>query len=267
MICYRGHWSEIGVFVSPSDYLRAILEREAVSSAEEADLRLLEQRISAICAPWAGRHLLEIFPAGAIEKGTANQSGTSIDFLVALSPRTPYLAHLVFHSLHRVLEREGFDPQPHDVCLTIDIDGHRTDVIPARRDAQDPDTYELFSARRDTTFRTNLLRNIRGVRNSGRTEEIRVIKLWRDQHGLDFPSLYLELCVIAALRRNASEDLAENVWATLGYLERYVVPRAVLDPTNAINIISEELTREQKAAIRDAAAVSRAGRSWSEIIT
>lgn len=252
--------------MSPSEYLATILEREAVPREQEDGLRALEQRISAICAPWAGRHLLEIVPAGALEKGTANQSGTSIDFLVALSPRTPYLSHLIFHSLHRVLEREGLNPQPRNVSLAVEIDGRLVDLIPGRREERDSDTYELFSARRDATLKSNIPRNIRGVRDSGRTEEIRVLKLWRDQHELDFPSFYLELTVIAALRRQPAGDLAENVWAALGYLERHLVPRAVLDPTNAINIVSEELTKDQKAAIRDAAATSRAGRSWSEIL-
>lgn len=230
-------------------------------------MRALEQRVTAICTPWAGRHLLEVFPVGALEKHTANQSGASIDFLIALSPRTPYLSNLIYHSLHRVLEREGLAPQARNVALSVTVSGHSIGLIPARREARDPDTYELFSPRRDATLKSDIPRNLRGVRESGHTDEIRALKLWRDQHGLDFPSFYLELTVIAALRRRQAGDLAENVWAALGYLERHLVPRAVLDPTNAINIVSEELTKDQKATIRDAAAASRAGRSWSEILT
>ena len=54
--------------------------------------------------------------------------------------------------------------------------------------------------------------------NSGRTEEIRVLKLWRRQKGIEFPSFYLELTVINALSGRRSGELAANVWTAFAYL-------------------------------------------------
>jgi hypothetical protein len=93
-----------------------------------------------------------------------------------------------------------------------------------------------------------------------------VLKLWRDQHGLDFPSFYLELSVVAALRRRPAAGLAENVWAVLGYLESLFPARSVLDPVNANNIVSDQLTPAGRDAVRRAAQYCRHGRAWSEII-
>jgi hypothetical protein len=101
---------------------------------------------------------------------------------------------------------------------------------------------------------------------ANRQDEIRILKLWRDQNGLDFPSFYLELAVTAALRRRPVGALVDNVWAALGFLERLLVPRAMLDPANAANIVSDELTSAQKRSIALAAAAARSGRPWSEIV-
>ena len=61
--------------------------------------------------------------------------------------------------------------------------------------------------------------------------------------------------------------LADNVWHSLGFFERLLVPRALLDPANAANIVSEELTAPQKRTIALAAAAARSGRPWSEIVS
>jgi hypothetical protein len=93
-----------------------------------------------------------------------------------------------------------------------------------------------------------------------------VLKIWRDEQGLDFPSFYLELSVLAVLKRRPPAGLAENVWAVLGYFESLFPARSVLDPANAVNVVSDLLPPAEKDAIRKAAKYARAGRAWSEII-
>jgi len=40
----------------------------------------------------------------------------------------------------------------------------------------------------------------------------------------------------------------------------------MLDPANAGNIVSDELTMQQKREIARAASAARSGRAWSEIV-
>lgn len=257
---------QLVVVVSPSAYLRTILEREAVAVETEASLRLLEGGVHELCAEWAGRHLLEIFPVGAIQKRTANSGGIGIDFAVALSPKTPHAMPVIYRSMENALQRAGHKPKRRNVSLAIDLHGTEVDLVPVKRESFTSEMHELYSVRRDTVMKSNLARNNRDIRESGRLEEIRVLKLWRDQLGLDFPSFYLELSVLAALRGRPTGELADNVWVTFGYLEKHFFARAALDPSHAINLVSDELTREQKLTIRDAAAAARAMRAWSDII-
>jgi hypothetical protein len=57
----------------------------------------------------------------------------------------------------------------------------------------------LYRSKPNTWTQTNISTYISHVVNSGRTDEIRILKIWRQLHGLTFPSFFLELAVINAL--------------------------------------------------------------------
>ena len=258
--------SSVVSYVSPSDYLRSILQREAVDTSVNAPLRLLEAEVQALCEAWAGRYLLEVYPIGGFEKGTANQSGTNIDFVVSLSPQTPFLTKQIYESLFAHFQRNGLAPERRTVAIGLTLDGASIDIVPAKRESLSNDIHEIYSARRMTAIKTNLNQHVLDIIESGRREEIRILKLWRDQHELDFPSFYLELSTIAALKRRPLGELADNVWAVLGYFEQLFVGRAILDPANANNVVSGEMAMGEKMTIASAATATRGTRSWIEIV-
>lgn len=252
--------------MSPSDYLRAILHREAVDTGLSSPLRRLEGQVERLARAWARRRLLEVYPAGAFEKGTANQSGMSIDFVISLSPDTPFTISQIYESLHGALWRGGLDPVRRSVSIGLLLDGVAVDLIPAKREALFTDLHELHSSRRGTAIKTNLAQHLLDAYDHGRQEEIRILKLWRDQAGLDFPSFYLELATVSALRHRPRGELADNVWHVLGYLEQSFVSRGVLDPANVNNVVSAEMTTAEKRTVAATAAAARNGRPWSAIV-
>ena len=253
--------------VLPSSYLRAILAREAVDDSAASPLQVVEEHVGRICDAWAGRLLLDVYPVGAIAKGTANGSAFPMDLVASLDPQTPHSMAQVYQSLFEALDRLGLDPVRRPVSIAVPIEGVLVDIVPARRESIHNDIHEIFSARRGVPIKTSLTQHVLDTVQSGRQEEIRILKLWRDQHGLEFPSFYLELSTITALRRRPLGELAENVWAVLAYYEALFTARAMLDPANANNVVSDEMTATEKAAVRDAARFARAGRPWSEIVT
>ena len=108
--------------------------------------------------------------------------------------------------------------------------------------------------------------HINNVIQGGRARETRIIKLWRDQKGLDFPSFYLELTVINALAGRYG-SLSDNVQTVFQYL-RHTFPNArVVDPANTNNIISDDLTAAERGRVRDAAAAAIAATNWNQIVT
>jgi hypothetical protein len=108
-------------------------------------------------------------------------------------------------------------------------------------------------------------RHIAVVSTAGREQEIRIVKLWRNHKGIDFPSFFLELTVIEALRGTGG-TLASRVWRVLEYLRDSFSGARVVDPANTNNIISDDLTANEKASIKRAAESALAAKTWGEIV-
>ncbi|MDE3268446.1 MAG: hypothetical protein OYI31_08375 [Chloroflexota bacterium] len=91
------------------------------------------------------------------------------------------------------------------------------------------------------------------------------MKIWRRLHGLELPSIYLELAVIRALRGERS-GLAANFWKVLDWLSSQIQAAAIVDPANEGNTISDDLNSNEKAAIATRAAWSLRQSNWGQII-
>ena len=253
--------------VTASEYLRDILAREVVDRGPGSALARIDGKITALCSAWGSRHISDVTPGGGFEKSMANRSGISVDYVVWIDPQSERRIAEIYESMFSAFQRLGLAPIRRDVTLALSVGNVVVDLLPAKRLSMISDIHEIYSTRRSAAITTNLHQHVLDSHDAGRQEEVRILKLWRDQNGLDFPSYYLELATQAALRRRPVGALADNVWHALGFFERLLVPRALLDPANAANIVSEELTAPQKHTIALAAAAARSGRSWSEIVS
>lgn len=252
--------------VSASDYLRDILAREAVTREAGNDSSPIDGKIAALCHAWGNRDIVDVTPGGGFEKSLANRSGISVDYVVWIHAQSERRIRELYESMFSAFQRLGLAPIRRDVTLALNLGHMVVDLLPAKRLSMISDIHEIYSTRRGVAITTNLHQHVLDSHDAGRQEEVRVLKLWRDQNQLDFPSYYLELATQAALRRRPVGALADNVWTVLGFFERLLVPRAMLDPANAANIVSDELTGAQKRSIALAAAAARSGRAWSEIV-
>jgi hypothetical protein len=126
-------------------------------------------------------------------------------------------------------------------------------LVPGKRQGSYGNDHSLYRRKADTWTKTNVVTHINYVILNGRLAESRILKLWRSQNNLDFPSFYLELTLIDALPRLYSETLSGNVWRAFEYLrDRFLIAR-VVDPANTNNIISDELSLADKMKIAKAA--------------
>src|SRR5207249_404187 len=103
-------------------------------------------------------------------------------------------------------------------------------------------------------------------RSSSRVREIRAVKIWRFLRNLDFPSLYLELFTIQSLSWRSQSTLAENVLHALKAIETSLTSTRIEDPANTNNILSDELTKQEKERIASLATQSAREPYWEKII-
>ncbi len=253
--------------MSADEYLLDVLARETVDTEPDSPFRGLVDDIADYGRRLAGGGLLATYPVGGSEHGTANATGRPIGFLYSFSPRLPDSVAKLYEGLFLLLDRLGYEPQRRDAGIAFLYKNVPIDIIPAKREAMTGEVHELWISRSKRAVKTSPLAHARHIRESGRIDEIRCLKIWRDQIGLDFPSFHLELSVLAALRNRPQGALADNVWAVFGYLETLFPARSLLDPFNANNIVSDHLDAAGKDAVRKAASLARSGRPWSQIIT
>jgi hypothetical protein len=108
--------------------------------------------------------------------------------------------------------------------------------------------------------------HIQHVIRAGRLGETRIIKLWRNQKGLDFPSFCLELTVINSLS-GLYGTLSGNVRTVFECLHDTFPTARVADLANANNIISDDLTAAEKARVKAVAEQALIATNWNQIVT
>ena len=247
-------------------YLRRILRREAVDTSPTSPLRQVEAALWPVIATWANVHLLNVSPSGSFSKGTANASGTDIDLFISISSTAVEGLREIYNTLDRALQSAGYKTRRQNVSLNITVGGQSVDLVPAKRQNLVVQDHSLYRRKVDSWIKTNVAAHAVHVSMSGRTEEIRIVKLWRDQLGLDWPSFYLELAVIRALGHSPYGDLAANVSRVFEFLRDEFLTARIVDPANSNNIISDDLTAAEKLRIGDAGSRARATHYWSQIV-
>ena len=253
--------------MSANEYLQRILLRETVDTGPSSPVRSVLTQLDPIMRKWAGDKLLSISPSGSFAKGTPNRSGTDIDLFISLSEQTSEGLKEIYDKLFNTMTQKGYSPKRQNVSVKVRVSGYDVDLVPAKRQDRWSNDHSLYRRRADTWTKTDVAVHIKKVWQSGRQNEIRILKLWRDQKGLDFPSFFLELSVIVALSAQFGGTLSKNVWKVFEYLRGSFPTARVVDPANTNNIISDDLTASEKAKVKAAAARALSAKDWSEIVT
>jgi hypothetical protein len=234
-------------------YLGQVLAEYAVDTGPYSSARQVQAQIAPIVKRWGGQFLMHIEPSGSFAKGTAVRTGTDIDLFISLSSDTPDTLAQIYSSLFMALTQAGYQPKRQNVSLNIRVGAYDVDMVPAKRHSQYGGDHSLYSNRSDSWLQTNVGKQIAQVRGSGRVDEIRLLKIWRNRRGLDFPSFYLELAIIRALSGARRGNLASNIVTALEFLRDQLVNARIIDPANTNNVISDTLDAAGKRLVSAAA--------------
>jgi hypothetical protein len=235
--------------MSPSDYLRNILTRETVLIGLFAPVGPAYQALMPAIDRWGNGNAISVSPSGSFAKGTANSSGTDLDLFISIPPSVRNTVEEAYRLLASQLRAHGFAPKLQNVSIGVTVGGLWIDLVPGRLQNPFCADHTIFHRRSNSLRKTNVAKHVMHVRSSGRQNEIRILKLWRDQNGFEFPSFYLELATIRALEGSGS-DLAANVSQCLEYLSTKFITARFEDPANTANIVSNDLTNAEKLRIQ-----------------
>jgi hypothetical protein len=139
-------------------------------------------------------------------------------------------------------------------------------LVPGKKQPGATNDHSIYKRKMGTWTKTNIYKHISHIKGCGRKNEIRAVKIWRKLHRLEFPSFYLELSVIEALKRRSLAKLSVNFGRVLEYLSDKFENASIVDPANSNNIISEDLSVAEKRHIAEMAYASFCQPSLDSVI-
>lgn len=263
---------------SPLDTGRGEMYLDSVlAKYQERDLNFYTREINqlgVILRNWASGCYLDTILSGSRAKGTAISLASDVDYLVSLTNNCNESnggLRACYESLFSTLVSYYPSARRQNVSIRININGLEVDVTPARKQLGNTNNHNLYVSKSGSWAQTNIQTHIADILASGRTNEIKVLKIWRELHGLDIPSIYLEYLLIQNILLNKSKDplkLHDNVWHALTQLaasQSNPLFARVVDPANSNNVLSDLLTNVEKQLIIRAANATILARDWSQV--
>jgi len=247
-------------------YIRLVIKNHTVPVRSALMAFLAAKQLYPLIQEWARPYSPLIIRSGSFAKGTAVIGGTDVDLFISLPSTIPYTLEDIYRSLADYLRAYGYAVREQNVSIGITYKGLSIDLIPAKRQPGSIYDHSVYRRKANTWTKTNVHKHVLLVKESGRLNEIRAVKIWRNLHSLEFPSFYLELSVINALRNRRVLTLSSNLWTVFQYLADEFKDREIVDPANSNNIISDDLTNVEKQAIARTAYNTLLQSSWNKII-
>jgi hypothetical protein len=252
--------------IKEEQYVRKIISNYSIPQRAYLVAVRVANQLRPLIQEWATPHVPGIIPTGSLVKGTSIKGTTDIDLLVSLPSTLQVALDDIYRSLSNYLKAWGFEVREQNVSIGITYNRLSIDLIPARRQPGSTYDHSIYRRKAKTWTKTNVHKHVSIVRKSGYLDEIRGIKVWQKLHSLDFPSFYLELSVINALRGGRTALVLSNLWKVFEYLAYEFEDARIEDPSNSNNIISDDLSKEEKQAIAYKAQSTLFQSFWENII-
>ena len=234
--------------MNAKSYVDQILRKYEVAKGPGTAVYQAGERLRGLIQRWYSARLVSVHNSGSFAKGTSIKGGTDLDLFISLKPGSGKNLKSIFNGLYQLAGSEELNPRRQNVSIGVQVSGVKVDLVPARKHSGKSD-HSLFLNRTRGWTKTNVDRHINLVRSSGKSPAIRAAKIWRANHGLEFPSFYLELAVMHALKGKGSRGAGDELASVLEFLAGDFPQTKFIDPANQSNVISSDLTANEKREI------------------
>jgi hypothetical protein len=251
--------------MTANQYLAALLVQQTLTDSELNALRGLRDTIQGQLSILEGDP--RFYYAGSYGKQTMIRQRYDLDIAMYWPSSVSYTIKGIYDAVGEVLKKNWKFVNSKTVSWELPFEGgFHIDVVPGR--AIDGTFKEANLYRTDTgsTLKTSLKAHIDFVRDSGRRDAIRLLKLWREKKKVPFKkSFLLEVMTISGCSGTRFDDLGAQVQVALVHIRDSILTCNVADPANGNNSLSDDLSLTQRAQIRAAAANAAAATNWGAV--
>ncbi len=253
--------------MTADEYVRNVIRKhELPMQIDQATNTHIIAPVRSLISNWAGNYLCDVKISGSRAKGTAIDLSSDLDLFISLSSNLTMSLSDIYNSLYAKVTSAGIKARKQNVSIGISYKGKKIDLVPAKRQGQYGGDHSLYKRKTNTWTKTNIDTHISNVLHSGRRNEIIALKIWRENHTLEFPSIVLETFTIDALSKHSTTTLADNFLYVLECVRDNIENAYVLDPANSNNVISDDLSRYEKSILAQQAEKSILEQNWMDII-
>jgi hypothetical protein len=257
--------------MSALEYLNKVLVKYS-SKCSIITRFVIHTRLKELLIPWAGLYDINIVTSGSTTKKTAISLSSDLDYFVEL----PYSCDLTYKDMYNDMYKKlsnVYSARKQNVSIGIEIDNLKIDITPGIKQLGNTNYYNIYKSKSNSWTQTNITLHNQQISNSGRTSEIKLLKLWRELHNLVFPSIYLEYLLKDKILLNKSKTpsyLVDNFHYALKELAKEgndnPLYSRIIDPSNSANVFSELINYEEKNKIIRQAKESINKLYWEDIV-
>jgi hypothetical protein len=228
-------------------YLKNLLESYYVPVISKKDIRLKE--IKSLIKNWAGKHFRKLILIGSNEKDTSILGYSELDLLVSLKSKTDKDLVDLKNSLEVKLAKNKYEIISNKDFISIKIEGLNLKIIPAIFQKGTLNYHFVVHPSNNELVSTNFNLHTNHIIDSGKNNEIKLLKIWTKCQQLKFPSNYLDLVVLKALKNNKKEKLFQSFKTVMLYLSTDFLEDEYIDLANSKIHVSDLLSKEEKLSI------------------
>jgi hypothetical protein len=247
------------------EYLQAIAKDQEVSSQQLDVLRRVREGIEGELRRLSGNP--SFYYAGSFAKKTMVREMFDLDIVVYWPHGWNDTLRNISDAVGNVLRQKWQSVAPKTVAWTINFQGgFHVDVVPGRAIDNSFLYANLYRRDRDSSLKTSIKVHIDTVRNSGRRDAIRLMKLWRLRKRVPWKTtLALELATIEGAKGSSATDLEKQLLQVFSYLRDNITTVRLVDPANTNNVLSDELTAGDRSSIKSASQAALDAKTWDEV--
>ena len=258
---------------NPEKYLLDIIARHQPKQLKGQSARII--RLESELQSWAQDCFMGIHESGSHARGTATSVSSNVKLLLLLSNtchRNAGGIRSCYESLHGYLIERYRDVKKHRVSLRLRLNGMDIDITPARMKMGEPDLHTLYQPEDGKILETSILQHTDDAQVAARAAETKLLKIWFDQQGIQWPAIYVDYLVPTKLLANIKPE-KDSLALNFMHMIRQVAKRDFNpllenfeDPANNENLLSELMSDQDKRIAIKAAQRALMARTIEDVI-
>ena len=187
---------------------------------------------------------------GSRGKKTMIKESYDLDIVLYFPETTNYSIENIYDKVARYLGSSNYSIITKNAAIRVlKRENYHIDVVPAKRIKGSEDSAFLWRNEVGKPLKTSVVQHIASIREFGRRDVIKLLKLWKVRYQIDFPSFILEQLIIRALKNNLNLPLNNAIIEVLEFISKNMETIRLEDPANTNNILTDSISAYDKDII------------------